>query len=185
MLLNKNFLYTHRVCLFTQSCPTLSGPVDCGPPGSSGHGDSPGKNTGVGSLSLLQGIFPTWGSNPGLQHRRFTSWATGKPRNTGVGGLSLLQWIFTTQESNSGLLHCHWILYQLSYQGKPIHNAIISWAYSISQALYLVFLKRKLVEEWGARKEGKNKKEKGSESFFPLKEHSIFVRKQFIQQVVT
>ena len=66
-----------------------------------------------------------------------------------------------------------WILYQLSFQGKPIHNSIISWAYSISQALYLVFHKRKLVEERGARKEGKNKKEKGSESFFPLKEHSI------------
>ena len=30
--------------------------------------NSPGKNTGVGSLSLLQGIFPTPGSNPGLPH---------------------------------------------------------------------------------------------------------------------
>ena len=28
--------------------------------------DSPGQNTGVGSLSLLRGIFPTQGSNPGL-----------------------------------------------------------------------------------------------------------------------
>ena len=32
--------------------------------------NSPGQNTGVGSLSLLQGIFPTEGSNPGLPHRR-------------------------------------------------------------------------------------------------------------------
>ena len=32
--------------------------------------DSPGKNTGVGSFSLLQGIFPTQGSNLGLLHRR-------------------------------------------------------------------------------------------------------------------
>ena len=32
--------------------------------------DSPGQNTGVGSLSLLQGIFPTQGSNPGLLHCR-------------------------------------------------------------------------------------------------------------------
>ena len=30
--------------------------------------NSPGKNTGVGSLSLLQGIFPTQGLNPGLLH---------------------------------------------------------------------------------------------------------------------
>ena len=44
--------------------------MDCSPPGSSVHGDSPGKNTGVGSLSLLQGIFPTQGSNPDLLHCR-------------------------------------------------------------------------------------------------------------------
>ena len=31
-------------------------------------GNRPGQNTGVGSLSLLQGIFPTQGSNPGLPH---------------------------------------------------------------------------------------------------------------------
>ena len=31
---------------------------------------SPGQNTGVGTLSLLQGIFPTQGSNPGLPHCR-------------------------------------------------------------------------------------------------------------------
>ena len=30
----------------------------------------PGWNTGVGSLSLLQGLFPTQGSNPGLPHCR-------------------------------------------------------------------------------------------------------------------
>ena len=32
--------------------------------------NSPGKNTGVGDLSFLQGIFPTQGSNPGLPHCR-------------------------------------------------------------------------------------------------------------------
>ena len=32
--------------------------------------NSSGQNTGVGSLSLLQGIFPTQGSNPGLLHFR-------------------------------------------------------------------------------------------------------------------
>ena len=30
----------------------------------------PGQNTGVGCLSLLQGIFPTQGMNPGLLHGR-------------------------------------------------------------------------------------------------------------------
>ena len=33
--------------------------------------NSPGQNTGVGSRSLLQGIFPTQGSNPGLPHCRW------------------------------------------------------------------------------------------------------------------
>ena len=32
--------------------------------------NSPGQNTGVGSLSLLRGIVPTQGSNPGLPHCR-------------------------------------------------------------------------------------------------------------------
>ena len=36
--------------------------MDCSPPGSSVHGDSPGKNTGVDCHALLQGIFPTQGS---------------------------------------------------------------------------------------------------------------------------
>ena len=33
--------------------------------------NSPGQNTGVGGLSLLQGIFPTQESNPGLPHCRW------------------------------------------------------------------------------------------------------------------
>ena len=37
--------------------------MDCSPPDSSVHGDSPGKNTGVGCHALLQGILPTQGSN--------------------------------------------------------------------------------------------------------------------------
>ena len=32
--------------------------------------NSPGQNTGVGLLSILQGIFPTQGLNPGLPHCR-------------------------------------------------------------------------------------------------------------------
>ena len=36
------------MCLVTQSCLTLCDAMDCSPPGSSVHGDYPGKNTGVG-----------------------------------------------------------------------------------------------------------------------------------------
>ena len=42
----------------------------CSPPSYSVHGDSPGKNTGVGCHALLQGIFPTQGLNPGILHCR-------------------------------------------------------------------------------------------------------------------
>ena len=82
---------------------------------------TPGQNTGVGSHSLLQGIFPTQGLNPGLLHCRWILYQlpAAKPKNTGVRSLSLLQQIFPTQELNQGLLHCRQILYQLSYQGSP------------------------------------------------------------------
>ena len=50
--------------LAAQSCPTLCNPMDWNlcPWG------SPSKNTGVGCHSLLQGTFPTQGSNLGLLH---------------------------------------------------------------------------------------------------------------------
>ena len=44
----------------------------------------PGQNTGVGSLSLLQGIFPTQGSDSGLSHCRWIflpAELQGKPVN--------------------------------------------------------------------------------------------------------
>jgi len=40
--------------------------MDCSPPGSSVHGDSPGQNTGVGCYFILQGIFQSQGLNPYL-----------------------------------------------------------------------------------------------------------------------
>ena len=66
------------LCLVPQSCPTLCNPMDCSLLGSSAHGDSPGKNTGVGFYGLFQVIFPIQGSNPGLSHCRrfFTIWVT-------------------------------------------------------------------------------------------------------------
>ena len=106
--------------------------------------NSPGQNTGMGSLSLLQGIFLTQGSNPCCIVKvaqscptlcNSTPWTIHSPwnspgQNTGVGNLSLLQGIFPTQELNPGLLHCGQILYQLSHQGSP---RILEWvAYPFS-----------------------------------------------------
>ena len=60
--------FTVCMCLVTQLNLTLCNPTDYSPPGCSVHGDSPGKNTGVGCHALLQGTFPTKGSNPDLPH---------------------------------------------------------------------------------------------------------------------
>ena len=64
--------------LVLQSCPTFGDPMDYSPPGSSVHGILQAKileiqNTKImvkGCHSLLQGIFPTLGLNPGLPHCR-------------------------------------------------------------------------------------------------------------------
>ena len=84
--------------------------------------NSPGQNTGVDSLSLLPGIFPTQGLNPGLPH----CWQIlyqlshkGSPR--------ILEWVAYPFSSGSSrprdqtgvFLHCRQIPYQLSYEGSP------------------------------------------------------------------
>ena len=45
--------------------------VNYSPPGSSVHGDFPSKNIGVDCHTLLQGIFPMQGLNPGLPYCRW------------------------------------------------------------------------------------------------------------------
>ena len=98
-------------------------PWTVGRPGSSVHGESPGKNTGLCCHALLQGNFPTQGLNPCLLHCRQILYLLshkGSPR--------ILEWVaypfsrgsFPTQESNQGLLRCRQILYQLSYPGSPM-----------------------------------------------------------------
>ena len=69
------------MCLVTESCPTLCNPTDCRLPGSSVHGDSPGKNTGVSCYALLQGIFLQPRDQTQVSHiagEFITDWATRK-----------------------------------------------------------------------------------------------------------
>ena len=108
--------------------------------------NSLGKNTGMGSCFILQGIFLIQGLNPGLPHCRQILYQLshkGSPKMKvkvapscpslcnsmdyhGVLQARILEWVafsllqptVPTQESNQGLLHCRWILYQLSYQGN-------------------------------------------------------------------
>ena len=68
------------VCSGAQSCQTLCDAMNCSPPGSFVHGNSPGKNTGVGCHTLLQGIFLTQGSNQCFLHEQVDSLASDLPR---------------------------------------------------------------------------------------------------------
>ena len=75
------------LCLIALLCLTLCDPMDCSLPGSSVHGDSPGKNIGVlpcpppGDLSN-PGIGPR---SHALQADSLPSEPPGKLKNTGVG----------------------------------------------------------------------------------------------------
>ena len=59
------------MCVNCWVLSTLCNPTDCSPPGFPVPRIFLGKNTGVGCHSLLQGIFPTQGSNPGLLRCRW------------------------------------------------------------------------------------------------------------------
>ena len=116
-ILKQNALWFHILKVkVAQSCSTLCDPMDS-------PWNSRGQNTGVGSLSFLQGNLPNPGiqpRSPSLQVDSLPAEPHGKPRNTGVGSLSLLQGIFPTQGLNPGLLHYRSILYQLSHKGSPL-----------------------------------------------------------------
>ena len=51
--------------LVAKTWPTLCDSMDCCPPGSSVHGNFPGKNTGVVAISFSRGSSPNLGSEPG------------------------------------------------------------------------------------------------------------------------
>ena len=108
------YMYTwnchyYVLCLVARLCLTLGDPIASSPPGSSVPGDSRGKNTGVGFHALLQGIFPTQGSNPGLQHCRQILYhleAPGKPNLW----MALLIW--------------DWIRSDLSLTGSSVRSCV-------------------------------------------------------------
>ena len=62
--------YLRCAVLSPQLYPTLCDPMDCSPPGTSVHGNSPGRNAEVGCHALFQGLFQAQGSKPGLLHCR-------------------------------------------------------------------------------------------------------------------
>ena len=82
--------------LVTQLCPTLWDPHGLWPARFLCPWDCPGKNTGVGSCSLLQGIFWTQGLSPGLPNCRqfFTIWATREAFSSYVAENNSIEWVY-------------------------------------------------------------------------------------------
>ena len=84
--------------LFAQSCLTLCNALDYSPPGSPIHGILQARMLDVGCCALLQGIFPTQGSNSYLL--RLLHWQVGslplvppgKP-HTSLFPLPVLHWV--------------------------------------------------------------------------------------------
>ena len=82
--------------------------------------NSPGQNTGVSNLSLLQGVFPTQGSNPGLLHYGWILYHLshqGSPR--------ILEWVAyffsrgSSRPRNQTGVSCIAGRFLLSYEGSP------------------------------------------------------------------
>ena len=91
--------------------------MDCSPPGSSVHGGSLGKNTGVGSHFLLQGFFPTQRLNPGLPHCRQTLHPLSQQGSPKYGGISFSRG--SSQPRDQAQVSCTADrLYPLSYKAS-------------------------------------------------------------------
>ena len=105
--------------------------------------NSAGQNTGVDSLSLLKGIFPTQESNPGLPHCRqilYQLSQKGSPRILEwVGGLSLLQQIFPTQELNRVSCSAGWFFTNWDIREAPCLVLCLYFCF-VNKIIYINFL---------------------------------------------
>ena len=128
------------------------------------HGNSPGKNIGVGCHAFLQGMFPIQGLIPGHLHCRKILY---QPSHQGSSGI--LEWVSLLKVTNC-LTDVHYscfsflllILYQLSYEEDSkramhcIHSAwsrvsISYWmvAPTPSLLLLLTLMALRLLKSWG------------------------------------
>ena len=119
----------------TQSCLTLCNPMDC-------PWNSPGQKSGVGNLSLLQGIFPTQGLNPHLPHCRWILYQLshqGSPRT-----LEWVAYLFSRESSwprNQTGVSC--------IAGRFFPNwAIREAIYALSISVYMYYISLYKVAQW-------------------------------------
>lgn len=129
--------------------------MDGSPPGSSVHGDSPGKNAGVGSHSLLQQIFPTVSYSPALAGGVFSTASPGKiyypvpvkqPLTPALVSSSLLQspwsclfWTFCTKGITQHVTFYVWppplsvMFFRLIYMAAFLEGLIPFCAWAVLQ----------------------------------------------------
>ena len=125
------------LCLAAPSCPTLCDSMDCSPPGTSVHGDSPGYWSGC---HALQGIFPMEGSNTDLPHCRQILCHL---RN--LGNPRILEWVtYPFSRESSWLRNPTWI-------SCIVGEFFTSWA--ATEALGTRIIK---FDSWQAESGGKN-----------------------------
>ena len=111
-------LYCKGKVKVTQSCPTLR------PHGLYSLWNSPGQNTGVGSPSLLQGIFPTQGWNPGLLHCRWILYQLSHK-----GSLRILEWVaYPFSSGSSQPRNQTWVQSALQAVSLPIELWGFYWS---------------------------------------------------------
>ena len=94
--------------------------------------NSPGQNIGVGSLSLLQEIFPTQGSNPGLPHRKQILYQLSHK-----GSLRILEWItYPFSSGSSWLRNWTWVSciaggFFTNWANREIPMKVSPWAKNV------------------------------------------------------
>ena len=115
----------------SESCSVVSNSLwPCGP---YSPWNSPGQDTGVDGLSLLQGIFPTQGLNPGFPHCRWilSSWATREAQEY----WSAQPFPSSADLPNPGIKlgspALQVAFYQPSYQGSPVLREAIPNCFSL------------------------------------------------------
>ena len=119
------------LCFVAQQCPTLCDPMDCSPPGTSVLGASPGKNTWVGSHSLLQRNFPTQEVNWGLLHCRQILYRLSYQRSPSISicGIKLAIKLNTEILTNSSSQKFH---------QKIFRNVLSIYSYKCSVTKYIL-----------------------------------------------
>ena len=139
----------------TQSCPTLCKSMDYSPPGSSVRAwNFPGKDTGMCCHFLLQGIFPTQESNPGLWHCRQTlyhlshqgsPWPGIKSGSPALGACKLeviIECIMWTWASRLNTAPSSWFIVKITLTGLIIQKTkwtSIQWPGGSFQILFLFY----------------------------------------------